>query len=182
MKKTVLYLLIALALFSCLAACAPTGDDTSPPPISESAAPPEASESAGPSSEEASAPAAQEVLISVEYVTDALLSQYESFEEFVEDESFGRVLLISTSAAIKDFKFTEVSVEIGAAGEMNYSESRVCYTLAELLPEKPLVIVGPIEIGTFTKKGISFVDETRTTRHFCISVSGEDGSLSLTEF
>jgi hypothetical protein len=122
-----------------------------------------------------------QVVIGYDYFTDELLSNYDSFEEFIQDEEYDRVLLITTNMVVKDFKWTYVQIGF-EDDEFTYTIKEVYYTLDELTPEIPLVITGPIGAGTFGMMGMSFVDERNITRHFYIQVSGYDGSLFLREF
>jgi len=118
--------------------------------------------------------------VSIDYYTDELISKYASFHEYTQDESFGRVLLISANTTIKDFRFLDVQVEFHEEG-FEYTWS-VLYSLDELTPEKPLVVTGPLGAGLLNFRGISYVDKTNTTRFLYIDVSGEDGSLRIGVF
>jgi len=55
------------------------------------------------------------------------------------------------------------------------------YTLDRLTADRPLV-VSTTFYGLIPNNGISYVDETGTTRFFAVDMSGEDGSLYLWEF
>lgn len=123
----------------------------------------------------------EKVFVSVDYATDELLSKYDSFDEFVEfeDEGYQKIIFI-TSIVVKDFRF----IEVGHKDEdmnVTFFENKVLYSLDELLPEKPFVVTW-MEQGLIPHRGISFVDESNTTRYFYIAMSGEDGSLLLVEF
>ena len=54
------------------------------------------------------------------------------------------------------------------------------FSLAELSPEKPFVLSGPLGAGTLNIRGISFSDNGRA-RYFHIRESGYDGSLIVNE-
>jgi len=123
----------------------------------------------------------EEVFVSVDYATDELLSKYDSFDEFVEFEDEGyQKIVFTTAIAVKDFRF----IEVGYKDEnmnVTFFENKGLYSLEELSPEKPFVVTW-MEWGSIPHRGISFVDETNTTRYFYIAMSGENASLHLVEF
>lgn len=153
--KLLLFLLLSLAML--FAAC---GNSPTPDPL-----PPEA----------------DKVLVSVDYVTDELLNQYDSFLEFVEfeDENYQKIVF-TTNVPAKDFKFIEIDFS-EEDGDIVFFEKEVLYSLDELTAEKPF-LVDWIPWGAIPHRGISFVDEKGDTRYFSIIMSGEDGSLYLDEF
>ena len=120
-----------------------------------------------------------QVVVSAEYLTDKLLSEYKSFEEFVEFPGYQKIL-IKTNMTVKQFKFIEVEFSMD---EDSYSfvVKSVPYSISELIPDKPFVVTW-LEIGLMPHRGISFVDEYNVTRYFTLSQSGVDGSLILSEF
>lgn len=124
---------------------------------------------------------AEKALVSVDYTTDELLSKYDSFTEFIEfeDEGFQKIIF-TTNIAVKDFRFIEVGYK---DNDMNvtFFENEALYSLEELSPAKPFAVTW-MEQGTIPHRGISFIDETDTTRYFYITMSGEDGALLLVEF
>lgn len=126
-------------------------------------------------------PEAEEVLVSVDYATDELLSQYDSFVEFIEFED-GRYqkIVFTTNVTAKDFKFIEIGLEEDSAA-IAFFEKEVLFSIDELSAEEPFLVTW-MEWGAIPHRGISYIDETGTTRYFCIVMSGEDGSLYLDEF
>lgn len=125
--------------------------------------------------------ATEKVLVSVDYMTDELLSKYDSFAEFIEfeDESSQKIIF-TTNIAVKNFKFIEVGYKDKDVN-VTFFENKVLYSLEELSPAKPFAAIW-MERGTVPHRGISFIDETDTARYFYIAMSGEDGSLLLVEF
>ena len=134
-----------------------------------------------PESSEPTTSATGTVLVNVDYATDELLSEYDSFDEFTEfeDEGYQKIIFI-TNIVVKDFRFIEVGYKEENTNIV-FFENKVSYSLDELSPEKPLVVTW-MEQGSIPHRGISFIDENNTTRYFYVAMSGEDGSLFLVEF
>ena len=122
---------------------------------------------------------ALEVVISVDFAPDEISGEYHFAEESDEFGILSRVMF-TTNTAAKNFKFIVVGYrEYG--DEIKFFEEDVLYSLDELTPEKPLVVMW-LEQGTIPQRGISFTDENNNTRYFYLSQSGNDGSLFLAEF
>lgn len=123
----------------------------------------------------------EEVIVSVDYATDELLKEYDSFAEFTEFEGEGsQKIIFTTNVAASNFKFIEVGYK-EEDGDIIFFGSGVLYSLGELSPEKPFTATWT-EQGSIPHRGISYTDETGTTKYFYITMSGEDGSLLLVEF
>lgn len=130
---------------------------------------------------ESTASIKEEVIISVDFATDELLSQYDSYDEFVDPEEEGPQKIIFTSNfAAEDFHFIEIGHE-AKDKTLGIIENRVLYQVGELSPTKPFV-VNWTEWGSLPHRGISFKDESGRTRYFYLAMSGEDDSLLLLEF
>jgi len=84
------------------------------------------------------------------------------------------------STQVSDFKFSRISFN-ESDGSVNYTEDEVLYSQNELTPEKPLVVWVSFP-GALPQRGISFVDENGIERRFVINMSGEDGSILLSEY
>lgn len=120
-------------------------------------------------------------VISVEYVTDELLGRYESTDEFIEFEDEGyQKILFTTSAAVKNFRFITIGYE-EVNEELCFFEEKELYSQPELTPEKPLAVTW-MEQGTIPHRAIAYVDESGTEKYFYIAMSGEDGSVFISEF
>ena len=177
-KLFLFFLIIATLLF---VGCAKT-----PAPVNGSASLPKPDVSKGEevldSTKDADPPElAEEVHLTVELATDENLSIYDSFAEFIEfdDEDYQKIIL-ATNIPVKDFKFIEVGFE-EVDGDVVFLEKDVLYLLEELTAEEPFLVTW-MEWGSIPHRGISFIDETDTTRYFYLGMSGEDGSLYLAEF
>ncbi|MCL2843007.1 MAG: hypothetical protein FWE28_05995 [Oscillospiraceae bacterium] len=111
--------------------------------------------------------------VQVHVATDELLSQFDSYHEFVEDPDGIRVV-VTTDAPVSDFAFTELrwDEDVEVVGHL--------YTLDTLLPETPFVITWMPQCA-IPNRGISFTDTENVFREFSLAVSGYDGSLILSE-
>ncbi|NLC96479.1 MAG: hypothetical protein GX675_02790 [Erysipelotrichaceae bacterium] len=123
----------------------------------------------------------EKAIVSVDYSSDDILSKYTSFTGFIdfEDEN-SQEIIFTTNVPVKDFKFIEVGYEEKDT-DVVFFKDKVLYSQEELTPEKPFT-VSWMEQGSIPNRGISYIDETDTTRYFYIIMSGEDGSLLLVEF
>lgn len=179
MKQTRLLLLFVVVFAMLFAGCANPSTPGSESSQSPNPAVSEREEVLEPP--KATASAKEKALVSVDYSTDELLNKYDSFTEFIEfeDEGFQKIIFTS-NIAVKDFRFIEVA---NKDNKMNvpFFENKVLYSLEELSPTKPFAATW-MEQGAMPHRGISFIDETNTTRFFYITMSGEDGSLLLVEF
>lgn len=179
MKQAKLLLLFVVAFAMLFAGCANSpapGSDPSQLPSPDVSKKDDSPEHPGSTTSEA-----EKALVSVDYATDELLGKYDSFAEFIEfeDEDYQKIIF-TTNIAVKDFRFIEIGFEAEDT-DVTFFENNVLYSLAELLPTKPFVVTW-MEWGSIPHRGISFIDETDTTRYFYIAMSGEDGSLLLVEF
>lgn len=120
----------------------------------------------------------EELIVSVDYVTDELINKYDAVEEF--DEAGDQKIIFTTNLAVKNFRFIEIGYQEDD-GNIKFFENKALFSLDEFLPEKPFVVTW-MEQGAMPHRGIAFDDESGTTWHFFISMSGEDGSVLLVEF
>lgn len=121
--------------------------------------------------------------IRVDYLTEALLEQYKSYDEYVEPENaaYQVKILFEISATVKDVRFLVIYLdESGEDGSLNFYVDKTLYSMDTLPPEKPLV-VGTVFEGLLPTRAISFVDENNTTRYYSVEMSGKDGSIFLSE-
>ena len=179
-KILLLSLAVLAILFAGGCAKAPVSESVTPSP-SEPSAPSPTEAVLQPSEPAASATGA--VCVSADYASDELLSQYASYDEFMEleDLSYQVKVVFTTSVPVTDFKFLEGGYVGGEDDSFRFVVNSVLYSMDELLPEKPLV-VGTVFHGDFPTRGISFVDESNTTRYYTLGMSGKDGSLVLIEY
>lgn len=102
--------------------------------------------------------------------------------EFVASSSEPQAkILFSTDRAVKDFKVLALAFEsVDENGKVSFAVKEL-YRLDQLTPEHPLAVVTTF-FGDLPNNGVSYVGEDGATRNFAVNVSGEDGSLMLTEF
>jgi len=119
---------------------------------------------------------ARVIPIDVDFAEEELLSVYETFDEFSDEETDHRIV-ITTNTALRDFRFIEIGIN-PETGPLFFAGS-VLHSADELLPEKPFIVTW---LGRdMPHRGISFVDKNDITRYFSINLSGYDGSLFLSE-
>lgn len=125
---------------------------------------------------------AEDEVVSVDCATEDFLSNYDSFDEFIDyKDEYSQRIVFSTNSVIKDFKYIEIGHKEEDAGIV-YFENAVLYSLDELLPENPFVTTWT-EVGdVISYRGIAFTDDNNVTKYFYIKISGEDGTLLLIEF
>jgi hypothetical protein len=122
---------------------------------------------------------AKPATLEMKQMTEETAGEFEAFTEFkeFEDEGYQKVLIM-TDNAVKDVKFVNIQDQGLAAFER---EDNVLYSFDELTPEKPFMVTW-MEWGTMPHRGLSFVDANNETRFFYLHMSGEDGSLLITEY
>ena len=92
-------------------------------------------------------------------------------------EPLARVLL-SCEYAVKDFKV--LGIEASMSSSLSFSTEEL-YALDELSPDRPLLL-NMTFYGLLPYYGVSYVDDSGETISYSINMSGEDGSVILTEF
>lgn len=123
-----------------------------------------------------------EAIITVDYASDELHANTNSYDEVIIDLSEAQTRIVFTvSNTVKDFKYLEVLLTDCVDDTCYFDIVEELYSMSELRPERPLVI-GMEFIGSIPNRGISFVDETGIRRYFSINQSGKDGSVFLLEF
>lgn len=188
MKQIKLLLLLITTLSMLIAGCAnqslpdknipaPTNSDVS---VSTESKPTDADVSVITDSElpDSDVSEPEELIVSVDYATDELINEYDAVEEF-EEPGYQKIIF-TTNLAVKNFRFFEISYQ-EEDGNINFFENKVLFSLDEFLPEKPFVVTW-MEQGAISHRGVAFDDENGTTRHFYLSMSGEDESVLLVEF
>ncbi len=119
-------------------------------------------------------------MVQVEWADEAL-SRYSDRIEFIADSSEYQVkLLFSTQEGVRNFNILQLTPEMDENGNLTYSYVEI-YQSDWLSPEKPLVL-GMVFYGDTPGYGISYEDENGHVRRFAVGMSGNDGSLFLSEF
>jgi hypothetical protein len=127
------------------------------------------------------AAAASEPQVIARWAEEALAG-YSAYDVFIADTSEWQVKIVfSAEGGVRDFKVLKLDIEdIDENGKPTFSAVEL-YARSRLAPERPLVL-GMTFWGSIPHYGISYVDESGTTRNYYIDMSGEDGSLYLEEF
>lgn len=107
------------------------------------------------------------------------VESYENLHEFVLDRNESSVrLLFTANKTVKDFKFLNLEVlDTSQDGKMKYKIKEV-YELEKLTPQKPFLAT-VVYYGDLTTYGISYHDDSGDKVVYAVSVSGEDGEISL---
>ena len=88
-------------------------------------------------------------------------------------------VLLSCEYAVKDFKVLGIEAS-PMSNSLSFSTEEL-YALDELSPDRPLLL-NMTFYGLLPYYGVSYVDDSGETISYFINMSGEDGSVILTEF
>lgn len=122
-----------------------------------------------------------EPLVDIQWA-DGFSGSLSDYDEFTADQSDGCVrVLFTAKAPAKNFQFLALPFNWSDEDEEIKAQAQEIYFADTLMPERPLVVTMTF-YGDLPSYGISYVDETDTTRFFYVILSGEDGSLLLSEF
>lgn len=112
--------------------------------------------------------------------TDGELTEH--FREYAADTSeYAVKVIFRTDKKVTAFKLLKLTFEsVDGSGKISYSQSEE-YKLDVFTPSEPFIaaVAFPGDIPAY---GISYIDADGTLRCFTLNISGEDGSLLLTEF
>lgn len=119
--------------------------------------------------------------LQAQYAED-VLSNFSSYTKFKADQN-GTLskIVFSVNCPVKDLKFLNVElIDVDDNGKANFSSQEI-YSQNVLEPQKPLVVEMNLP-ETVPTHGISYTDGNGQTKKFIIGLSGQDGSIFLTEF
>ncbi|MBO5934586.1 MAG: hypothetical protein J6Q94_03760 [Clostridia bacterium] len=121
----------------------------------------------------------KESSVSAVFTADA--ETFDEYETFVIDETeYSTKILFIAEGVITDFSFDSLLVtDVDDNGNMTFN-SQSLYTLDELKESKPLEVTLTF-YGDTPAYGISYNDAAGETKNFTVTLSGEDGSVILTE-
>lgn len=171
MKKLLMIIIVFVMLFL-LAACSKENVTTLP------------DDTILPQTDQTDVSSSVKAIVSIDYASEELLSKTDAFDKFVDDSSKYQVKVVFTSnIPVREFRYVELSFRDAGQGDnaINFDILKDLYHVDELTPQRPLVVTMLLD-GVIPNRGISYVDESGTTRYFTISMSGKDNSLLLTEF
>lgn len=122
-----------------------------------------------------------EQFVSVKWADLDVLSELDRYDVFYVSEGEGTKVLFTPSRSVKDFKLLALTIEdVDENGNIKFASEEV-YSRESLDPECPLAAALDF-FGDIPNNGFSYIDENGTIKSFAINISGEDGSLILTEF
>lgn len=115
------------------------------------------------------------------YRAEDKLDAFTSYDEFTADATQPQTgVLFVTDVPIDNFQVLALTLEsIDDSGVATFS-TETLYTLERLAPKRPFV-VNLTFYGPIPSYGISYLDRDGIERVYSIDMSGEDGSLYLTE-
>lgn len=119
--------------------------------------------------------------LQAQYAED-VLGNFTDYTEFKADQS-GQLskIVFSVNNPVKNFKFLNVElIDVDDNGKANFASQEI-YSQAILDPQKPLIVEMTLP-ETVPTHGISYTDNNGQTKKFIICLSGQDGSIFLTEF
>ena len=110
------------------------------------------------------------------------------YHEFINFENSTFKIIFTTENKVRDFKFLEIRWNENFfndnknGSERRYNIIEILYSLDELVPEIPLIVVGPDFGSALSANGFSYVDEYGTTLYFEFFQSGKTGLIEIVEF
>ena len=118
--------------------------------------------------------------ITVDYSEN--INNYSDYISFTVDETADSTKLIFMSEGIvTDFSFLSLSItDVDEDGNVTF-DTEPLYNLDLLTEEKPLEVTLTF-YGDSPAYGISYKDAQGVTKNYTVTISGEDGSVILTEF
>jgi len=106
-----------------------------------------------------------EISITISYVTDEFLAQYETFIEFSQHggDPRRRGIAFVSNVLVKNFRYIRIN-----GAEIMFIIEEDLFFLDELLPETPL-LVDWIAMGSMAYGGFALEDENSVTRYFAFN-------------
>ena len=118
--------------------------------------------------------------VSADY--SANVNGYTDFIKYIVDDSeYSTKILFTAEGEVTDFRLLSLFVnDVDDNGKMTF-DTESLYELPTLEEDKPLEVTLTF-YGDLPSYGISYKDASGTTKNFTLTLSGEDGSVILTEF
>lgn len=121
-----------------------------------------------------------EQFVSATWADLDVLSELERYDVFYASEGEGFKVLFTPSRSVKDFKLLALTIEdVDENGNIKFASEEV-YFRESLDPECPLAAALDF-FGDIPNNGFSYVDDNGTTKSYAVNISGEDGSIIMTE-
>ena len=118
--------------------------------------------------------------VSADY--SANVNGYTDFIKYIVDDSeYSTKILFTAEGEVTDFRLLSLFVnDVDDNGKMTF-DTESLYELPTLEEDKPLEVTLTF-YGDLPSYGISYKDAGGNTKNFTVTLSGEDGSVTLTEF
>ena len=109
----------------------------------------------------------------------------EAFDEYavfkVDESEYSTTILFIAEGTVTDFSFLSLSIkDVDENGKATF-DTESLYKLDTLTEEKPLEVTLTF-YGDSPAYGISYKDAQGVTKNYTVTISGEDGSVILSEF
>ena len=109
----------------------------------------------------------------------------EAFDEYavfkVDESEYSTTILFIAEGTVTDFSFLSLSIkDVDENGKATF-DTESLYKLDTLTKEKPLEVTLTF-YGDSPAYGISYKDAQGVTKNYTVTISGEDGSVILSEF
>ena len=109
----------------------------------------------------------------------------EAFDEYavfkVDESEYSTMILFIAEGTITDFNFLSLTVtDVDENGKMSF-DKEILYTLDTMYENKPVEVTLTF-YGDTPAYGISYKDASGATKNFTVTLSGEDGSVILSEY
>ena len=110
------------------------------------------------------------------------ISDYAEYITYTVDESeYSTKVLFMAEGTVTDFSFLSLSIkDVDENGKATF-DTESLYKLDKLTEEKPLEVTLTF-YGDSPAYGISYKDAQGVTKNYTVTISGEDGSVILSEF
>lgn len=109
----------------------------------------------------------------------------EAFDEYavfkVDESEYSTTILFIAEGTVTDFSFLSLSIKDVDKNGRTYFDTEELYSRDVLQEGKPLEVTLTF-YGDSPVYGISYKDASGATKNFTVTLSGEDGSLILSEF
>lgn len=112
----------------------------------------------------------------------ANVNEYTEFITYtVDDSEYSTKILFTAEGEVTDFRLLSLFVNnVDDNGNMTF-DTESLYELPTLEEDKPLEVTLTF-YGDLPSYGISYKDASGTTKNFTLTLSGEDGSVILSEY
>ena len=119
--------------------------------------------------------------IVADFASEALLSSYDSFDEYEErPDEYAQRILITAREAVTGFRFLDISFDETQEQEVRFIVNKELYAQELFIPERPLAVWVSFP-GTFPTRAVQYTGQDGILYSYAIVMSGKDGSILLSE-